>query len=285
MSLITNFHNAPSQKLSVIMTAISLFVSTLCLYQVQSYYVSPLKLTLPQSIDYCYSRCDSSLASFASQNDFEYSKYIAASALQFPSVESGDSNDIRIGLFDKYSHGNFSWLDETPKQYGFDLSTTEKSPLFGQYPWIVNSPTADLLMGDGSVTLVVDDNYRWTNSYVAQPSRTMCNSCNNGVINKYIPIYKQLSHSDANTYCQDTLGTSLASIHSDMDNTEASYLSTRFFSQTDVWIGLSFNDHDGDDSFSWTDDSTFDYGNNYTLNASYYGDHSGIPWYHGYVSM
>ena len=47
--------------------------------------------------------------------------------------------------------------------------------------------------------------------------RFICNSCV-GKLNKYILIKQYKSQTEAETFCEQNLGTSLASIHSQYDN-------------------------------------------------------------------
>ena len=73
--------------------------------------------------------------------------------------------------------------------------------------------------------------------------------------NKYVVVELPMHYPNAQAYCEENVGTDLASIHSDADNDEALSLCASH----DCWIGL---DRLGDGEWAWRDDSALDYGSN-----------------------
>ena len=67
---------------------------------------------------------------------------------------------------------------------------------------------------------------------------------------------------DADSYCQDTFGTHLASIHSSSYLDDITGDGTFWDSHSNVWIGL--NDVDSEHDFVWVDGTLFDYTNGMT---------------------
>eukprot|EP01083_Nonionella_stella_P162519 533606_1 len=77
--------------------------------------------------------------------------------------------------------------------------------------------------------------------------------------NKYILVGPDTTDwITASVYCQTTFNTYLASIHSDSDNTEVYNLCQSLPSNIACFIGL--NDLHNQETFSWTDNTTLDYG-------------------------
>ncbi len=86
----------------------------------------------------------------------------------------------------------------------------------------------------------------------------VCNECQWNVLTKYV-----ITQGDANEmWCEDSFGTSFASIHSDADNTEFKLLSDLFtYDGIGSYIGLDRLNETA--QYSWIDGTTFDYLNGF----------------------
>ena len=80
---------------------------------------------------------------------------------------------------------------------------------------------------------------------------------------KYIKIRSadfNSSWTNGQQFCRDTIGTDLASVHSESDNQEVRFLceleSIQHNYYAYCWIGL----YRDDDTFEWSDGTEFDYG-------------------------
>lgn len=82
----------------------------------------------------------------------------------------------------------------------------------------------------------------------------MCNKCDK--INKYTIIKQLVYFDEAEAYCQDYIGTHLASIHSEKDMAEAQFLCDLYLGK-ECWICLQVQAQI--DLFQWTDGSIYNY--------------------------
>ena len=96
--------------------------------------------------------------------------------------------------------------------------------------------------------------------------RFLCNDCN-GVITKYAAIPKSSTQVNGSALCEEQYESSLASIHSDRDQSEIEKIWNISRSTTSsMWIGLEHDtdsDYANEDGFTWTDDTEYDYGSNH----------------------
>ena len=83
----------------------------------------------------------------------------------------------------------------------------------------------------------------------------MCDSCV-GKMNKYLLVRKELNFVDAESYCLNAFGTTLASIHSQLDHFEATILCRSL--KNDCWIGLNYDSRA--ETFVWKNGTSIDFG-------------------------
>ena len=83
-------------------------------------------------------------------------------------------------------------------------------------------------------------------------------STSNIIEGKYIYVDQKKSWQEADTYCNTTYGTNLASIHNRDEMIEAQLLTKGYNNGVFTWIGLSRNSETGND-WSWSDASPYDY--------------------------
>ena len=103
------------------------------------------------------------------------------------------------------------------------------------------------------VQLSTLNTYQWSITDCNILSRFICNSCDNK-LNKYIGITDtDLYWIDSEDYCVNTLGTNLASLHSERDFQESLNVCD------DSYCHIGLNDRDNEMQFEWTDETTFDY--------------------------
>ena len=224
------------------------------LHIVSAYWISESRNQWSVASLYCQTFCSSHLASFHSESDYLEAKslIINSSYINLTAGFSGNHDQVWIGLNDISSEGNFQWSDGTSfKDYATDISG-------GVHPWAsyepINWNNEDCVHFSGP-----SRNYLWNDNDCDQLFRFMCNSCE-GKLDKYILYHNmQLTAPNAEKWCQDHLGTALASVHSYDDNYAVQSLCDATDSEN-CWLGLT--DAVNESIFKWTDNTTWDYATN-----------------------
>ena len=220
----------------------------LCPFIVESYYLSSNPLSQDTANAFCSDWCGSSLASIHS-----YSQHREANMTIMKDNSISLYEDVWIGLqsiFIDDTSVSGSWTDGSLFDYGL---------LKGQCPWGTNQP----YNYTGSSQLcgyVQSTDYSWAQDDCEYENRPLCRNCN-GVINKYVLSANGFDNwTEAKTYCETDVGTTLASIHSARDNTEAVELCKLHADGASCLIGL--NDAEQEFNWVWTDNTALDYGSN-----------------------
>ena len=250
------------------MSSSSVLLFIISLQAISAYWLSQNRLTYFDAADYCDTICNSALASLHSSSDH-------AEIISLIGNEDTISNGFQeyqlnawIGLQSTTGGSVHAWTDGTAFNYG----NTFSSP-----PWESGLPINN--DGHDCVTYFVPPNgdFDWGDEDCDAKHRFICNSCE-GVLEKYILIEDDIgsTYSNALDYCENTHGTSLASIHS-VDDFEATQLLCTTVT-TDCWIGLNRLDNQDAfvsmNDFEWSDGTSFTSGD--------YGYNSGVsgitPW-------
>eukprot|EP01084_Bolivina_argentea_P227535 384279_1 len=206
---------------------------------------------------FCKNYCNSHLASLHNQTD----ENNAIEIIMNDSILNNSvifTKDIWIGLYFDTNQSNYIWTDQTEFAYKYDK---------------LNGTTDYVQMSCNNQQQ--QDRCPWYTISKALETEQMflCNDCAWNILTKYIFMGTDKDEPNlqgtgkANTLCNDELSTTLASIHSDIDMNEVSYLSKISKVTDGVWIGLT--DHinfDGIESlkYSFLDGTTWDYGTNIT---------------------
>ena len=170
-----------------------------------AYYVTDSRLSYAYAIQFCYTFCQSEPVSIHSELDHNFAKYMAINHRKIGLTDvTWQSDDVWLGLIDAYSSHSPFWLDNTPFNYG---------NIFGEPPWQSDQPSE--IVGNIAFQMDAAQDYLWKDVFPGMESFGMCNACDTK-INKYIPVYYaiQRTFDDAESYCQDVIGTHLASLHS-----------------------------------------------------------------------
>eukprot|EP01084_Bolivina_argentea_P167592 290827_1 len=117
--------------------------------------------------------------------------------------------------------------------------------------WIGNNDGKDIV-------LQPSNNYQQTTIYQQHEAVALCYLCDT-IINKYIVnTYSKTNYDHASDICFDKYGTTLASIHSTRDETEALQLSS--LTESDCWIGLSavYDAENNQTIYEWDDHTSID---------------------------
>ena len=232
---------------------------------VSSYWISENRLSWNRSLNYCRSICDSDLASFRDESDYQQALDLISNS-SYLKITNGMGayawqryHDIWIGLNDITQEGHFQWSDNSSFHFGNDTSGAV-------YPW-AHSASNEPNNG-GSVDETENCVGLWQrgdfvvgwNDYNCEGMRRfMCNSCE-GVLDKYILYHlddEKRAWNESQDKCMEYLDTSLASIHN-MDDNAITYSLCASTQMEVCWIGLKrINDTD---MFEWSDDTAWNYG-------------------------
>ena len=212
----------------------------------KAYYLSPNRFTHESAKLFCSDWCGSSLASIHSH--FQNEEAIAIIKRQ---DTINEDQNIWMGLENitiSATTINASWIDGTSLNYGSAQNIK---------PWSTGQPNQEM-----SCSTFDHLTYEWDDKECDiswYKIRLLCNHCD-GVINKYVVSKDGYSWEAAKEYCENSIGTTLASIHSERDNEEAISLSKLSGHNNYWWFGL--NDVQDQRIFVYTDETTFDYGTN-----------------------
>ena len=181
---------------------------------------------------YCKDSYGTTLATITNSNENIYVR----NAVLHAGMASGD--DVWIGYHDISSEGSFSWTDGASSGYT---------------KWSSGEPNNSGNNEDCVESWSSDGN--WNDLTCSSSRYFVCN------YPKYMAVKLAKNWDDANTFCQATFGTSLATISSERENRMALYSGTALglSISNSYWIG--FNDHNSEASFSWIDGSSTSYTN------------------------
>eukprot|EP01084_Bolivina_argentea_P204581 349400_1 len=210
-----------------------------------AYYLSLSEFKWLNASNYCQNHCHSQLASIHSEEDYQNIKQL----LEY--YKPYIVQDISIGL-NNISGQGFDWSDGSVFDYA--------NGTVGSYPWRSNRPHGQLVVVLNKDTLEFQD--------VGSAGRRhfLCNHCD-GVITKYIiPNMVTTRYNESQQYCRNTFGTTLASLHSDIDMREAQLICEERTNSNGCWIGIQ---DDGNFNFKQDDGTSFDYGNQLNGNGVY----------------
>eukprot|EP01084_Bolivina_argentea_P265406 449872_1 len=228
-----------------------------------SYWLSENRLTWTEASTYCQSHCNSELASIHSINNHLEATYLIKNSSAVTAGFNVDQVNIWIGL--NKLNTTWSWTDHSAFNYGTDTTTK------GVFPWGPGEPNS-LTINEHCVEYFVGYNLLWNDEICTRLRRFLCNSCE-GFLEKYLLYRTDAQFTNALEFCENTLGTSLASIHNSDDMARADHLCR--VSTRDCWVGLNRLHNTSSvyslNSFKWSDKTEFDYGRYNT----HYGDY---PW-------
>eukprot|EP01084_Bolivina_argentea_P244918 410193_1 len=246
------------------------FLHVFWLISVESYYVSLNTFEFQVAETYCVEHCGSHLASIHNINDYNQLTNTIQNITSANAINLNAESTF-IGLNDITTNNNYVWTDNSPVDYII--------PNIGGYPYANSEPNGlgQCIAIDSTDNLLYDKSNTETNTMFA------CNHCN-GVLTKYVILddaadqYK--IYTSQKTACEDTFGTTLASLHSTTDVSDTYRLAITSMSQQTqgtgngqgCWIGLYDNNivNNIHYNYSFTDGTTFDFGND--LSGSVY------PW-------
>eukprot|EP01084_Bolivina_argentea_P148868 260180_1 len=257
----------------MICTANRYFMCNDCKYnnynQLPTYYLSPIRFDIHYAQTYCNDHCNSQIASIHNEKDMQLAVNMAYNQPKFELFMHTDyrnEHNVQIGLYrnDSAQIDPLAWLDGSVWNYG-----NKTSPL-GQYPWASEEPDMN--------GIEMCTQLRWEELYYIwgdskqcyHTQRFLCNSCD-GELNKYMVVTKldynetAMGYALAESYCNNYLNESLASIHSKYDFKLAQKLCDLSVGQTgfstDCWIGLDEIDTQG--VFKYKDGTEFDFGSDF----------------------
>ncbi len=200
-------------------------------------YLVHTKLLHNQAAAYCQNRCESGLQSIHSeQQQQQIQDSIAVTLILQDRVYTQD-DAVWIGLTRNSSNGEWQWDDGSPFDFGPESS-------LGIFPWSPGEPV-DGDHGQQCIAMDVTNNFEWMAMDCNVPLPSICQHCN-GVINRFVAVStvslseestrsQSLNTSTAESLCQSTHGTSLATVNSRRDFIESKTLSETLQSNT-TWI-------------------------------------------------
>eukprot|EP01084_Bolivina_argentea_P180051 311064_1 len=171
-----------------------------------------------QAEDYCQKRCNSHLISL--HNDQQYKQLInlIKNATNDYITTINPKTNTWIGLNDFDANQQWEWIDQTPFDFGNDISG-------GVYPWSTgdpgNSAVKSCILMEG---IDIDGDYLWNDKVNSKiDCMFACNTCD-GIVSKYVTITTLKNHTQSDEKCRQTFGTELANIHTYTDLLEAQLL-------------------------------------------------------------
>eukprot|EP01083_Nonionella_stella_P233676 823062_1 len=204
--------------------------------------------------NYCQSFCNSNLASIHSRD------------AHLKTLDLIDHNPyiytrVWLGLNDIKTSDTWEWSDGSDFNFGSIKNRRTGLIRQGNYPWRGDEP--DYNNNDQGLALEVGSQFaasntrKWIDRNIAANYHFFCNDCS-GKIQKYAVLNEFVNQTDAQKLCEDTFGTSLASIHNYDDTTEAINACKQITGSNGCWIGL--NDIKARRNYEWTDGTEWDYG-------------------------
>jgi len=222
-------------------TARQLLAATIFLQIANAYHLTLSYMEYPRARAYCQDYCHSELASIHSQADQD-------EIVELITRDGYATREVWIGLHDSEQENTWQWDDGSPFNFG-NTSDDEGFIVRGRYPWRSKEPDPD--SEDNHIAIEATRNYEWIDRRSTYNYHVLCDSCS-GQIERYVAINGYREYDEAEQECEDTFGTSLASIASIWDMHEAqSHCQGVAFNRTGIgcWIGLQ---NEGS-IYRWTD--------------------------------
>ena len=193
---------------------ISIIIITLLISINNSYYLSSNGLWAQAAETFCVNHCSSNLASI--HNDDQYSEIkdiITNDPTLRPTGSISADDHLWIGLNDASLNG-YQWTDGSTFDFGNNTSG-------GSYPWSSGEPSSSYLY----TQMTIANNFEWNIASNLENAQFVCNSCDWTKLSKYIFINDvSATWSGAELLCNNNFATNLASIHTDADVAESTYV-------------------------------------------------------------
>ena len=125
---------------------------------IDAYYLSLNVFEWPNARRFCKSHCNSDLASFHSQSQYDEA---IATIDKHPSTYK----EVWIGLNDIKISDEWQWDDGSTFDFGNNFLDATGAFTGGSYPWDINEP--DHNSSDKCVAIRSTQNYQWTDRYYA----------------------------------------------------------------------------------------------------------------------
>jgi len=193
-----------------------------------AYYLSLNHLEFKNASRFCRSHCNSELASIHSVEQH----YAALAAI---ATSRYVSEDVWIGLSDIAQSDVWRWSDGSPSDFGL-LTDSSNLVIRSQFPWRSGEP--DIANSDDAVAIEASRALEWSDREQFANSHLLCASCD-GRLSKFVAINGYRTQSEAELFCRAAFGTSLASIHSARDLSEAQSACRGVTDGRGCWLGLS----------------------------------------------
>eukprot|EP01084_Bolivina_argentea_P166595 289206_1 len=218
------------------------FILHVLLTETTCYVLISSDLTWNGSSNICKWKCNSELASI--HNEQQQQQIL--NLINNDNINQLTQKSYWIGLYKDNITKQWVWSDNSAT---YILNTSYDA-------WYPSEPNNDY---ENCVELHAHNgfNYAWNDARCDKNIRTICNQCTPILeLNKYILIYGEWTHSEANNECYQQYGTHLSSIHNDRDELEASNL-CKSSSDGNCWLGASDEDMEG--IWLWNDGTEWNY--------------------------